>query len=481
MITMNPKPNPIKACTLALTMFLGTGAAQAAQTAQPMDDTRISDAVSSDLLYHWSIDANRIDVSVSEGVVTLKGEVRTLIAKRRAIDIAQSIRGVRSVVDRMTVRPTDRADRQIIADIRTNLRSNPATESYEVAIDARNGQITLSGSVSSMTEKWLAEDVAAGVDGVRSITNDIRVTPPVDREDSEIRADVNQRLSRSVLVNALPVIVRVNDGEVRLSGTVGSATERINAMRLAWVEGVRNVDASDLVIAFYSETDERKMNPDAPNYTDEDISEAVADALSYDPRVNRFDVHVRTNGGHVTLTGSVPTRNASDAAERAARLTSGVTGVTNIVSVRPGTWMDDADLARTVESAIERDALLSGRDINAYVDDGVVTLIGSVSTFTERQRATQVAGDVVGVTTVINHVSFDDDWNWRPDSEIADSVESQLFWSPFVDSDDIIVSVDNGVVTLSGTVDNYNEMTAARRNALEGGAREVRLNLNIER
>lgn len=477
MLTMNPKPNTLKTCAVSLALALSAGTAHAVQ---PMDDTGIGDAISSDLLYHWSTDANRIDVSVSEGVVTLKGEVRTLIAKRRAIDIAQSIRGVRSVVDRMTVRPTDREDRQIIADIRTNLRGNPATESYDVAIDASAGDITLSGSVSSQTEKKLAEDVAAGVDGVRSITNDIRVTPPIDRDDAEIRADVDERLSRSVLVNALPVDVRVDDGVVTLTGAVGSATERINAMRLAWVEGVRSVEADGLEIAFYDGDEQRKMNPDAPNYTDSGVSEAVSDALYYDPRVSSFDVSVRVNGGHVTLTGTVPTRNASDAAERTARLTSGVTGVSNLIYVRPGSWLDDADLALSVENALERDALLAGQDLDATVDDGVVTLTGDVTTFTERRRAARVAGDVVGVTTVINRVGFDDEWDWRPDWEIADSVESQLFWSPFVDSDDIMVSVDNGVVTLDGTVDDYNEMTSARENALEGGAREVVLDLIIE-
>jgi osmotically-inducible protein OsmY len=55
-----------------------------------------------------------------------------------------------------------------------------------------------------------------------------------------------------------------------------------------------------------------------------------------------------------------------------------------------------------------------------------------------------------------------------------------LFWSPFVDSDDITVVVNSGVATLTGTVEDWSELQAAKENAREGGATSVISNLDIQ-
>ncbi len=48
-----------------------------------------------------------------------------------------------------------------------------------------------------------------------------------------------------------------------------------------------------------------------------------------------------------------------------------------------------------------------------------------------------------------------------------------MFWSPFVDGDKVTVSVDDGVATLSGTVEDWSEHGAAIENARDGGATRV--------
>lgn len=52
-------------------------------------------------------------------------------------------------------------------------------------------------------------------------------------------------------------------------------------------------------------------------------------------------------------------------------------------------------------------------------------------------------------------------------------------WSPFVDGDDITVSVKDGVVTLRGEVETYSEGQSAVDNAYEGGAKKVENDLDI--
>ncbi|OQW32314.1 MAG: hypothetical protein A4E19_20010 [Nitrospira sp. SG-bin1] len=64
-------------------------------------------------------------------------------------------------------------------------------------------------------------------------------------------------------------------------------------------------------------------------------------------------------------------------------------------------------------------------------------------------------------------------WRWLSDRELKKAVENQLFWSPFVDADDIKVSVKDGKVTLRGTVEDQSTAEGAIENAYEAGARDV--------
>jgi len=49
----------------------------------------------------------------------------------------------------------------------------------------------------------------------------------------------------------------------------------------------------------------------------------------------------------------------------------------------------------------------------------------------------------------------------------------EFFWSPFVDGDNITVSVENGIATLTGAVDTKSDRSMAEANAYEGGASQV--------
>ncbi len=64
-------------------------------------------------------------------------------------------------------------------------------------------------------------------------------------------------------------------------------------------------------------------------------------------------------------------------------------------------------------------------------------------------------------------------WRWKSDWELKEDVESELTWSPFVDADDIDVSVQDGKVTLKGTVENQSSVHDAIENAYEAGAKTV--------
>ncbi|MCA9396442.1 MAG: BON domain-containing protein, partial [Candidatus Omnitrophica bacterium] len=69
----------------------------------------------------------------------------------------------------------------------------------------------------------------------------------------------------------------------------------------------------------------------------------------------------------------------------------------------------------------------------------------------------------------------------KPDSRIKSDIQNQLWWSPFIDSDDVMVSVENGVATLQGEVASWSEYHTASKNAFDGGAIWVNNELSVYR
>jgi hypothetical protein len=81
---------------------------------------------------------------------------------------------------------------------------------------------------------------------------------------------------------------------------------------------------------------------------------------------------------------------------------------------------------------------------------------------------------------------YDYDWyDYSPryavksDNHIKDDIEDELWWSPYVDADEVTVRVEDGRATLTGTVDSWSELRSATENALEGGAIAVDNNLVV--
>jgi len=204
------------------------------------------------------------------------------------------------------------------------------------------------------------------------------------------------------------------------------------------------------------------------------------------------------NNGKVTLKGTVSNLQAKQAATEDTRNIAGVWTIQNFLKVRPEFIPTDESLAASVEDALESDPFLDPMEVTVYADDGEVYLNGIVDAQFEKTRAREIATDVKGVMEVNNHLRTESemmdseftysDWYWGPapprtatvtDIEIEDEIEWQLWWSPFVDEDEVDISVDNREATLTGMVDSIREKRYASINALEGGATKVNNQLQV--
>lgn len=468
-------------------------------------DTQIADAVEDEYMFDRAVPYDAVDVSVTDGVVDLSGEVNNILARDRATRLAETVKGVRSVVNRIKVDPAlSRSDTAIQGDIQAAMLSDPATDSYEVTAMVENGIATLTGSVESWTERDLAGKVAKGVRGVRGLINDITVEHDRDRPDSEIKPEIEQALRWDTLVDDSLIDVRVDDGQVTLSGTVGSAAEKREARYQSWVAGVKSVDTSDVDVERWARDEDLRLDK-YKSKSPAAIENAVNDAMLYDPRVLSFNIEPEVTGSTVVLRGVVDNLKAKRAAAQVARSTVGVASVLNRLKVRPADEWSDAEIAQSIRDGLKRDPHVERFEIVVSVDDQIATLFGTVDSYFEKWQADDVASRTNGVIDVTNNLKVDDadpivynpyvfndypyDYDWYDyepqrtfltDLQIERDIEDELMWSPYVDSDEVTVVVDDGEATLTGTVDSWSEFYAASKNAYEGGAIWVDNELNVK-
>lgn len=455
---------------IVTTLTLNNLVAQVTQ--QDLHDRDVHAAIESVLRSDELVPSHLFDVQVDDGIVTLVGDVDTLLSHQRAIVLAESIRGVRSIVDRLSVVTPVRADRELERDVQLTLQVESAVEFVQLETNVEKGHVTLDGRVDSYAERDLAEQAVAGIRGVVRLNNRIEVAPKRVRPAREIEEDVEGRLSSDPWLADYSIAVNVQDSSVALSGIVGSLAELRIARRLAWVSGVRDVNTSALQVKRWIKKPMRRQQRMAM-HSDQAITKAIQDAYLNDPRLKSSDITTRVKDGTVSLFGRVATVNASRAAERDAHYTLGVNRVHNHLKIDRNEWPGDVVIQKSVQDALKRDAHVGMLNIEATSRSGKLFLNGAVDTQFEKERAELVAANICGVLAVENRLSVDYTWASKSDYEIKEDVERQFFWSPFVDGDFVHVEVDDGIVTLTGSVSSSQESGAATDNAKQGGARRV--------
>lgn len=123
---------------------------------------------------------NRVDVTVDNGIATLKGNVDTDAEKARAAQLAM-IKGVVGVQNQLDVGSTGVkqtfSDSALTAKIKAKLAEDHMSSFTDVSVTTNNGVVTLTGSVPSEQARVQALQAARGADGVMRVENDLTVAP----------------------------------------------------------------------------------------------------------------------------------------------------------------------------------------------------------------------------------------------------------------------------------------------------------------
>lgn len=211
--------------------------------------------------------------------------------------------------------------------------------------------------------------------------------------DNVIKQDVEAELKWSPDIDDTDIAVKVNAGEVTLSGFVDSYLAKYHAeIATRRIKGVHAV-ANDIVVRPLSS---------AP--TDPEIARAAVEALKTELPVAWEDIKPVVKDGHVGLEGSVEWHYQRERAEGAVRALAGVVSVRNSIKIRPAALAPE-NIKHRIEEAFRRLAQIDADRIVVDTSGSEVSLRGEVRSWSERDQAQRSAWSAPGVTHVKNELT----------------------------------------------------------------------------
>jgi osmotically-inducible protein OsmY len=138
-------------------------------------DADVAQAVINVLKWNTLVPADQIEVTVAQGLVTLKGTVEWAYQRVEAEEAVRRLAGVRAVANQLTITP--RVQRNDIKQrLEQALVRSAEVEAKGLTVEVHNTTVTLKGSVHSFAEKQAVERAAWAASGVTAVDNRLVIT-----------------------------------------------------------------------------------------------------------------------------------------------------------------------------------------------------------------------------------------------------------------------------------------------------------------
>ena len=205
-----------------------------------------------------------------------------------------------------------------------------------------------------------------------------------------------------------------------------------------------------------------------------EVVKRIEGALEQEPKVNlhRSEIRIEFADGTATLSGEVENIAAKRLALERAAAVPEVAGIVDRLHVQPAESMGDGEIASHIERALTEESVFDNcavaktvgdarevvrpREpdrqqwwIDIRVEDGVVTLDGTVPSLSHKRLAGAMAWWVPGSRDVVNGLGVEPDER-DSDAEILDALDLVLEKDPLLDASQIRATCTDSVVTLRG-------------------------------
>ncbi len=212
------------------------------------------------------------------------------------------------------------------------------------------------------------------------------------KSDAQIKADVTAELKWEAEVDETKIGVAISNGAVTLTGHVPTFRQKMAAKqatkRVAGVLAV--VDHMDVLLEHFH------------RMTDEGLAERIANVLKWNVSVPDPGIKAEVKNGIVTLSGEVEWQYQRANIIKNVEHVSGVVNVSNLINVKPRAHT--ADIQHRIKDALKRHADLEATKVAIAVNNGTVTLTGSVESFDEMDRVESAVWAAPGVTKVVDNL-----------------------------------------------------------------------------
>jgi hyperosmotically inducible protein len=222
-------------------------------------------------------------------------------------------------------------DATITSRVRTALLLSRRVSPFDIKVETVQGEVTMTGQVPSDEVRTVAGAIAQDTSGVKQVHNNLGLNPLVERNpetehlgervaDLEIKADIDDALSKSLELKDKHIDVQVKNRIVTLGGAVETATLKYAPEQISWqTNGVKGV-MNNIVVT---------NTATAPETADEKLARRVEFELYSTKAISLKTMQIHVNNGTATLTGNVSSRAERLLAEKIAQSVEGIRKVVN--------------------------------------------------------------------------------------------------------------------------------------------------------
>ena len=207
-------------------------------------------------------------------------------------------------------------------DVQNAIKWEPLLHAAEIGVTAIDGVVTLTGTVDSYAKKYEAEEATKKVSGLKALVEkiEIKFSSTWKKDDTEIATEILNALKWDLEIPSDDIIVKVENGWVRLDGEVQWNYQREAAKKaVKQLSGVLGV------------TNDIKLSAETHDIIEKKDIQA---ALTRNWSINEQEIDVKVLGNKVTLNGTVDSYYQRDEAGRIAWNAPGVISVDNELVVK---------------------------------------------------------------------------------------------------------------------------------------------------
>lgn len=209
-----------------------------------------------------------------------------------------------------------KTNEELQRDVQNAIKWEPQLHAAEIGVTAKDGVVTLMGTVDAYYKKIEAENAAKNVDGVKAVVEEIEIKYSSNtKSDEDIANDVLKALTDNWNVPQEKIQIKVEKGWVTLEGQVTWNYQKEAANKsVGHLTGVKGVTNRIKIKAEIQDEIEKKN---------------IVRALESNWTLHSENIFVKVNGTSVTLTGAVSSLFQKDLAEKIVWKTPGIWSVNN--------------------------------------------------------------------------------------------------------------------------------------------------------